>query len=310
MTEQPLPSETSSPTWKRSTWALLTFLFIVLIGLGFWALATRWESYGFALVIAAPLAIGALCGYAGQARGGFALLLVVFVAAGLVTSAVMAHIAGLLCALVLLALSLVPMLVGLMAGRLLRRTTAGHRFAGVAVPLLLVVLPVPGLWWEGQLGPPPYTVEVVRTSRLVDLSPGETWQRIVFYEEVPARPPALARIGLPRPLYTEGSSQGVGALKRCVYSSGYLVKRITEHEPPRRLTFEVLEQHQVEDRSVELIDGGFELEPVAGGRTRITLETRYRPLLQARIFWRPFEHRLARVLHEHVLDGIAPEEPQ
>jgi hypothetical protein len=148
---------------------------------------------------------------------------------------------------------------------------------------------------------------VVRTSRVVALSPQEAWERIVFYEEVPARPPALARIGLPRPLYTEGNAGAAGDLKRCVYSTGYLLKRITIHRPPRRLAFEVIEQHGVEDHSVDLIDGGFELEPVGEGATRITLETRYRPLLQARLFWRPFEHRLAHVLHNHVLDGIAEE---
>lgn len=304
--ERSIPEQTGTRSWRSSTWVVLGFVLAFGVGLALWALAANWESYGWALVLGVPLAIGALCGYTGHGKRGLALLVVFFVGLGLAVSAATLHISGLLCATVLLTISIVPMLVGVLAGFALRRMSEERRVASVLIPVLLIVLPVPGLWVEGRLGPPPRgTVEVVRTSRVVALDPQEAWGRIVFYEEVPARPPALARIGLPRPLYTEGSAGAVGDLKRCVYSSGYLIKRITEHAPPRRLTFEVLEQHGVEDRSVELIDGGFELEPAGDGATRITLETRYRPLLQARLFWRPFEHRLAHVLHNHVLDGIA-----
>ena len=64
-------------------------------------------------------------------------------------------------------------------------------------------------------------------------------------------------------------------------------------------------QHGVEDRSFELISGSFEFESVGEGQTRVVLKTAYRPLLQARFYWRPFEERLAHVLHEYVLDAMS-----
>ena len=66
---------------------------------------------------------------------------------------------------------------------------------------------------------------------------------------------------------------------------------------------DVIEQEGIEDRSIQLVDGSFALRESEGG-TVVTLTTRYRPLLQARVFWRPFEQRLTTVLHDHVLDAI------
>ena len=67
----------------------------------------------------------------------------------------------------------------------------------------------------------------------------------------------------------------------------------------------MIEQVNIEDRSVELIDGSFEFEEIEPGRTRVTLTTRYKPLLQARPVWKPFEHAVVHVLHDHVLNWMA-----
>lgn len=127
----------------------------------------------------------------------------------------------------------------------------------------------------------------------------------MFYEEVGAEPPRLAQIGIPYPLGTEGIVDEVDDTKRCLYEGGHLVKLITDFRPGERFAFDVIEQVGIEDRSVELIDGSFEFEEVAPGRTLVTLTTRYRPLLQARAAWRPFEYAVVHVLHDHVLDWMA-----
>ena len=87
---------------------------------------------------------------------------------------------------------------------------------------------------------------------------------------------------------------------------------MTEIRPGRLLAFDVIEQLGVEDRSAELISGSFRFAPAAGGRTEVVLTTTYRPLLQARWVWRPFERAVAGMLHRHVLDGmetVLPAEP-
>ena len=98
--------------------------------------------------------------------------------------------------------------------------------------------------------------------RVDDLALGmsrqQAWDLLMFYEEVDLEPPLFARIGLPHPLRTEGHIERVGDIKRCVYSSGYLRKRITRYEPGELVAFDVIEQVGVEDRSVVIAAEGVE----------------------------------------------------
>lgn len=267
--------------------------------------ARSWTSYGWSLVLVLPLATGLLIGVVEirESRaiiGGSALVAVAL----LVFLTVTLGIAGVFCTVILINVCLVPLVVGIVAGRLVRARLLrmGVR-SWTALALALMVLPVPGLFLEATDGPTG-AVEEVRTVRVIELAPDEAWSHLTFYEDVRLPRPWLARLGLPHPLYTEGDPDRVGAVTRCVYDGGWLRKRITAHEPGRRLAFEVIEQHGIEDRSIELVDSSFELVPTGDGRTRITLTTRYLPLLEARAFWRPWEHRTTRALHDHVIAGI------
>jgi hypothetical protein len=198
------------------------------------------------------------------------------------------------------------MIVGAILGHYYHQWQVARRpsHQPLATALVLFVAIAISLYAESQLSPKA-AIETVTTTRILELSPRRAWESLVFYEEIGLEPPILTRIGLPYPLRTEGDANVVGGITRCVYSTGYLLKRITTLEPMRKLAFEVVEQHGVEDQSFELIRGSFEFEPAGEGRTQVVLETVYRPLLQARFYWRPFEERLAHVLHEYVLDGMS-----
>ena len=72
--------------------------------------------------------------------------------------------------------------------------------------------------------------ETVTTRVRLPMSPEAAWRHIMFYEEVPTRPGFLLRTLLPYPIRTEGPKNAVGALVRCAYRGGDLVKRITTIE--------------------------------------------------------------------------------
>lgn len=285
--------------WRALTYAVAGSLVV-------FAVARTWTSYGWSLVVVLPLAAGLAIG-AAKARESRTLKCAwaLMAVALLVVLTVTSGIAGVFCTVVLVAVSLVPLVLGILLGRHLRARLLrmGVR-SWTVLALALMVLPVPGLFLEATAGPTG-PVEEVRTVRVIELTPDEAWSHLTFYEDVRLPRPWLARLGLPHPLYTEGDPDRVGAVTRCVYDGGWLRKRITAREPGRRLAFEVIEQHGIEDRSIELVDGSFELVPTGDGRTRITLTTRYLPLLEARAFWRPWEHRTTRALHEHVIAGVA-----
>jgi hypothetical protein len=273
-------------------------------GLALAAVADHAGSYGWAFVVGIPATMGFVLGYNSGAGRALRIFGVIFLVAGVVAGAITLHIAGVLCGVVAACIMLLPTAAGVVLGGTARRRKG--RPPAVATSIVLLVSCGALLAGEPRLEPLP-DVEEVTTRRVVGMAPERAWQALVFYEEVDFEPPLLARIGLPHPLRTEGRVTAVGDVKRCVYSTGHLRKRITAFEPGRRLAFDVIEQQGIEDRSVELVRGSFRFEPLGDGRTEVVLSTVYRPLLSARPAWRPFERRLARVLHDHVLDGMESE---
>lgn len=216
--------------------------------------------------------------------------------------------AGVYCGLILTAVLVVPVLltIGFIAALIkILDSFQRRKPKGPLLPILLFLVVAGVIALEGHSSNLPSESEVIETHRVLPMNAHEVWESLVFYEEVRLEPPALARIGLPTPLYAEGRVERVGDVKRCIYQGGYLVKEITHYEPRQILAFDALEQVGVEDRSADLVSGSFRLRELADGRTEVTLTTTYKPLLQARPIWRQFEVATAHALHNHVLNGIA-----
>jgi hypothetical protein len=146
--------------------------------------------------------------------------------------------------------------------------------------------------------------ESVVTRVAFEAIPEVVWERILFYEEVPGPPSFLLGALLPRPLRTEGKKGEVGATVLCEYSGGDLSKRITTVQAPRRLEFEVVEQHLGIESCVRALGGSYELHGSATG-TDVLLTTRYDAYLRPRFLWRPLETLLVGELHEHILRGMS-----
>lgn len=309
MTSPPPRQEPQTSADDFRSWLLtLTLAFGVLLALLY--LADEWNSFGLTMVLVVPLYVGAIVGHNGRYTAAWKATAVGCLLLGVLVSLIMWNIAGLLCTAVAGIVLIVPMMVGALLGHCFHAWQRTRRARGASLTTALVVFGIIAisLAAESRLTPRA-EIETVTTSRILDLSLEQAWQNLVFYEEVGLEPPMLTRIGLPYPLRTEGDAHEVGAITRCVYSTGYLKKRITRFEPMRELAFDVIEQHGVEDQSFELVSGRFEFESIDEGRTRVVLETVYRPLLQARFYWRPFEERLAHVLHDYVLDGMSIQPP-
>jgi hypothetical protein len=281
----------------------------LVLGVAQAAILIYYGSFGWALVFAVPLAVGTILGYGVRARHFVSALLAMIVVPALIFGLITLDQAGLFCGFALTGLFLGPALVGALAGAALRVMLKSSRFSqGPHLPVLgLVVLgigPIVGGFFE-QAATGPLAIERVRTTVVLDAPPRQVWDAMLFFGDVRAEPPWLAQLALPHPVRVEGRLAGVGDRRRCVYSKGHLVKEVTTWRPDRRLGFDVVAQKNVEDRSVALRDGAFVLDPIAGGRkTRLSLVTRYRPLLQARAAWRPMEHYTVHALHRHVLRAM------
>jgi len=143
----------------------------------------------------------------------------------------------------------------------------------------------------------------VRTSAYFDASPRQVWRQIALFEEVPRKAPSLLRMFLAEPLRTVGDKTRRGAVVKCEYRNGNLLKRMSVVEPPSLLEFEVLEQRLGIEWCVTAVGGSYHLRPRGRG-TEIVLTTRYAGHLLPRILWRPFERWFAHTLHLHILRGM------
>ena len=155
----------------------------------------------------------------------------------------------------------------------------------------------------GLLFPRSARSEAVQTGLYLHAAPEAVWRGILFYEEVPRRPLWFLRIFLPRPIRTDGEKTRLGAIVRCTYDGGHLLKRITAVEPARLVRFDVLEQGLGVEDCVLMSRGSYEIRP-AGGGSEVVLTTHYRSRLRPRWLWRPLERSLAHQLHRHILDGM------
>ncbi len=129
------------------------------------------------------------------------------------------------------------------------------------------------------------------------------WKRLMFYEEVPGRPPFPLNLFMPCPVRTEGEKSGPGARVQCFYNGGYLVKRITAVEPLQLVEFDVIEQNLGIERCVIALSGSYRIRPSANGVT-IILTTHYQAFLHPRPVWHLVERVVANQLHGHVLQGM------
>ncbi len=145
--------------------------------------------------------------------------------------------------------------------------------------------------------------EVVATRLHLDASPEAVWNHIMFYEEVPGRPPLLLGALLPQPVRTEGDKTRVGAMIRCVYKGGDLVKRVTSVQAPHLLQFDVIEQNLGIEHCIVTRGGSYQLN-FSGDGTDVSLITNYLAYLRPRFLWRPLEAFLVYQLHSHILSGV------
>jgi hypothetical protein len=148
------------------------------------------------------------------------------------------------------------------------------------------------------------TSTTIVTRLVIESSPEDVWESISFYEQLPEPPPFYLALLLPTPLRVDGKKSAVGDEATCVYDRGYLVKRVTDVDRPRRLSFEVLAQDLEIGRGIELAGGAYTLRPLARDRTDVELATRYTSRQRPRWFWRPIEAAACHLFHRHILRAM------
>jgi hypothetical protein len=177
----------------------------------------------------------------------------------------------------------------------------GGKLQASVIPtlLLLVVL-------DARM--PHHHHNMVSDQVVIRASPAQVWKYVVQVPPVKDRTGYwLFRLGLPRPVYTTVSAQQVGARRDCVFSGNLVFReRITELEPNRKVTFQVVEQprHPEIYGHFNVDQGQMILQDNGDGTTTLTGNTWYRLHVYPATYYDLWATDIARNVHFSVMRFI------
>jgi uncharacterized membrane protein YhaH (DUF805 family) len=276
--------------------------------------------YGTGLFLGAPVLAGYASSrafarlHAASVPGALLSSFVALLFAGIVVA--LFAIDGLLCLAMAIPLVLLGALVGAFVGWSLAEARGGGRGTIPGAPLALLPL----LFLAERLSPlPPPEPRPVETAVVVDAPPGVVWNRVVAFPPLPPAKELLFRLGVAAPMGARIEGEGVGAVRRCIFTTGEFVEPIEVWDPGRELAFSVVSQPDPMreltlwrgarpphlDGYLESTRGQFLLEALPDGRTRLVGRTWYRTNMVPEGYWRLWADAFIEAIHLRVLHHVA-----
>ena len=287
--------------WKY--WAPAVGL-AVLAGLASFALFLGMGVTGWGFTLATPVMVGALIGYGVRARWLAVVAVSLPVLGAIVVVSVAARVEGAFCGAILGAIAIVPMMFGALAGIILRQSLKQTRFGQRWYLPVITLLALPAVTQLAQrtLTRPP-AAESVATSAVLLMSVDAAW-----HSRLAANPGDVDgpfRLGMVRPA-GGGGGTGLGRTFVARLTAGAAAVHITRRVDGRELDWSFVTQAHVEDRAIRLLDGRMTFEPTGPAAARVTVTTRYQPLLTPRWCWRPLERWAGDAAQRRVLAEMTP----
>lgn len=260
--------------------------------------AVTFGAYGWSLFVMTPFLVGITTAYLANRDVALApgrTFGLVMAAAGLGTLAlVMFALEGFVCILLAAPLGSVAALLGGVIGRAL--AAIGHRRGK---PLLSVAL-LPAMVALEAAMPPSVAITM---EQAIDISapPPAVWQAVVSNDPIGAPPALVAEAGFSYPISGRLLGDGVGAVRLGEFSTGVARERVTDWQPGRQLAFVVESQPpMMEEMSpyrrvhaphlsgyFETGATAFDLKPLPGGRTRLSVRATHILRIDPALYWEP-----------------------
>jgi hypothetical protein len=291
-------------------------LFVPLVWWSTFSLAT----YGMGLFVGMPFCMGLVSalifGYHGPRN--VASYMIVAAMSLLLTGALLLGFAieGVVCVMMAAPIAFPLALGGAAVAYAMQRPFTGRPQSSQVFPAVLLALPALIAAEHATLPEPP--VFAVRTAVEIEAPPEVVWRHVVSFSELAPPTEFLFRMGIAYPMKAEIYGEGVGAERRCVFSTGSFVEPIEVWDEPRLLKFSVTsnpppmeewtpyeEVHPPHLEGFLASNGGqFLLERLPGGRTRLEGTTWYRHSLWPAFYWRLWSDEIIHTIHLRVLRHI------
>lgn len=212
----------------------------------------------------------------------------------------------------------IAMPIGMLGSHIGAAIAIEHRATSPRALLLVLLLPLSGAV-EARLGAPP--LREVTTAIEIAAPPETVWPHVLGFSDLEAPPAWLFRLGIAYPVRARLTGTGVGAIRRCEFSTGPFIEPITAWEAPSRLAFDVASQpppmHEWSpyrhvhpphlEGTMRSRRGEFRLVRLPGGRTRLEGSTFYELAMAPQGYWAIWSDLLVHGIHRRVLEQIRKE---
>ena len=300
---------------------LLSVLLSAAIGLVFTIFGVYFlNSYGWSLFVALPFCMGVfsvlMFSYHQPRSFNACVEVAILPVVGIAAAIVVMALEGVICIMMAAPIGLFMAFLGGCVGFSIQNRYWGGQNKPAYLSAILLVLPTAFLGEHAvSLKPPVY---VVRSSVIINAPPERVWNQVVAFSEI--RPPRelLFRAGIAYPIRAEIDGRGVGAMRRCIFSTGPFEEPITVWDEPRLLKFDVeknpaplnelspyghIEPPHLHDYFVSQ-GGQFELTALPEGKTRLEGTTWYRHSLWPATYWHWWSAYVIHRIHMRVLTHI------
>ena len=173
----------------------------------------------------------------------------------------------------------------------------------------------------GESVTPPAPLEDVVTSEvIINATPSQVWKQLKDIRDLPAPTEPLFVLGVAHPLETYVVGEGgVGAARVCRLSTGDMPERITVWKPEQELQFVVLDtpatmrEATFFGRELEAahlhgtytsLEGGFRLEALPNGQTRLTGNSRYLLTITPASYWNLWTRQIVSQVQLRVMNHV------
>lgn len=276
---------------------------------------TVFGRYGSAVFVLAPFLMGALVGYRfnrPNEQGVLRTLGVTWLALAIGCGAlILFAVEGGVCIAMALPIAGAIAMFGALFGRAIARRP---RLLAADATLALLVLPLaPAIEPHG-----PSLTRVVTTTVVVAAPPEAIWRHVVEFSPLDEPPAWFFRLGIAYPKRATIAGAGVGAVRRCEFSTGAFIEPITAWEPPSRLAFDVASDPPPMTEwspyaglrpphlatALHSRRGEFRLVPLPGGRTRLEGRTWYVLDIAPAPYWALWTDGIVHAIHARVLEHV------
>jgi hypothetical protein len=223
---------------------------------------------------------------------------------------------GLLCIVMAAPIALALAMLGGWVGYVIQRRPLAPGQAPAVLGALMLMLPI--VMGAEYLNPTQPPLNIVRTGIEIDAPPERIWSNLIAFPAISKPEEWLFRLGVAYPILATIEGRGVGAVRRCQFSTGTFVEGVDGWEEARRLRFSVAVQppplkelSPYGDLHPRHLDGylqaqqaEFRLTPIGSGRTRLEGTSTYRNDLWPAEYWQLWSDAVIHRIHLRVFRQI------